>query len=74
MNPSDPAFLKSSVLLLADFGEGRPKQLIESSRTVALTPGECLVHGGQDVHSLGVFLEGPAQRRARFIGRIQHED
>ena len=61
------AFLKS-VALLAGFGEARLKELAESSRAVALTPGEVVVHAGDEMHSLGIVLEGKV---AAFAGSDQ---
>ena len=58
MNPPDVAFLKANVPLLADFSEAQLRELIEGSRTVVFSPGEVLVHAGDEVHSLGVILEG----------------
>src|SRR3954453_21450199 len=51
-------FLNSEVALLAEFDEAGLKELAESSRTVALTPGEVVVHAGDEMHSLGIVLEG----------------
>lgn len=58
MNEEDAAFLKSSVPLLADFSEEHLRELVEGSRRVAFSPDEVLVHAGEEVHSLGVIVEG----------------
>jgi acetate kinase len=65
------AFLKSKVALLADFDEVRLKQLVDGSRTVALNPGEVLLHAGEEMHSLGVILEGEIAASAGIDGQRQ---
>ena len=68
----DLASLKSNVALLADFDEAHLKQLVEGSRIVALSPGEVLLHAGEETHSLGVVLEGEIAASAGIDGQAQH--
>src|SRR5688572_1727871 len=72
MNPPDAAFLKAHVPLLADFSEAQLQELIEGSRTVGFSPGEVLVHAGDEVHSLSVILEGQIAASAGSDGQRQH--
>src|SRR6478672_2247245 len=58
MNPPDVAFLKSKVGLLSDFDDARLTRLLEGSRTAAFSPTEVLVHAGDEMHSLGIILDG----------------
>ena len=71
MNPRTVAFLKSNVALLADFDEASCKNWLEGSRTAAFSPGEVLVHAGDEVHSLGVILEGKIAASAGSDGQRQ---
>lgn len=58
MNPADLAFLKSQVSLLADFSDARREEIARGSRIVVLEGGEAVLRAGDEVHFLGVVLEG----------------
>src|SRR5688572_8086658 len=71
MNAPDVAFLKANVPLLADFSEAQLRELIEGSRTVVFNSGEVLLYAGDEVHSLGVILEGEITAFAGSDGQRQ---
>jgi acetate kinase len=58
MNPPDVAFLKSKVGLLSHFDDARLTRLLEGSRIASFAPSEVLVHAGDEMHSLGIVLDG----------------
>src|SRR5579871_4856606 len=58
MTPQDLAFLKTSVALFADFTDAQREELANGSRVVVYAPGEAIVQAGDEVHFLGVILEG----------------
>jgi acetate kinase len=58
MNAADLDFLKSKVALLADFAAGQLAEIANGSRLASYEPGEMIVHAGDEVHFLGVVLEG----------------
>jgi acetate kinase len=58
MNPADLAFLKSNVALLADFSDAQREEIANGSRVETFEPGDVLIYAGDEVHFLGVVLEG----------------
>ena len=58
MNPNDLEFLRTRVALLADFTETQRAEIADGSRLVTFGPGEIIVHAGDEVHFLGVLMEG----------------
>src|SRR5947199_3293878 len=58
MAQSDAAFLKNKVGLLAYFSEEQLHDLANASQIVAASPGDVIVHAGDELHFLGVVLEG----------------
>ena len=56
--PEDVAFLKAKVALLADFDDQRLEELASGSRTETYEPGDIIVYAGEELHFLGVILEG----------------
>jgi acetate kinase len=58
MNASDISFLKTKVPLLAEFSEERIETLANGSRVESFAPEETIVHAGDEVHFLGVIIEG----------------
>jgi acetate kinase len=58
MNPDDLAFLRTKVALLASFSDAEREDLANGSRVETFEPGQTIVHAGQEVHFLGVVLEG----------------
>jgi len=71
MNSPEVVFLKSNVPLLADFDEVSLQDFVEGSRMATFGPGEVLVHAGQEVHSLGIILEGQIVASAGSDGQRQ---
>jgi acetate kinase len=61
MDPNDLAFLRTGVPLLADFTDAEREELANGSRTAVFAPGEVIVHAGDEVHFLGVIMEGTAK-------------
>ena len=51
-------FLKNKVALLADFSEEQLRSLTNGSQIVAANPGDIIAHAGDELHFLGVVLEG----------------
>src|ERR1700744_5420638 len=58
MNPAHLAFLKTNVTLFADFSDAQREEIANGSRVETFQPGECIVNMGDEVHFLGVVLEG----------------
>ncbi len=58
MNPSDLAFLKNNVSLLTDFSTAQIEELANGSRVEAFEPGDVIANAGDEVHFLGVILDG----------------
>jgi acetate kinase len=58
MNPDDLAFLRTKVALLTSFSDAEREELANDSRVETFEPGQTIVHAGQEVHFLGVVLEG----------------
>jgi acetate kinase len=58
MNPADLTFLKNNVPLLADFSDAQREEIANGSRVETLQQGERIVHAGDEVHFLGIVLEG----------------
>lgn len=58
MNATDLAFLKSNVSLLASFSDTQREELANGSRIETFEPGATIIHAGDEVHFLGVVLEG----------------
>lgn len=58
MSAADLAFLKTSVALLSDFSEAQLGEIAGGSRVGIFQPGERIVSAGDEVHFLGVVLEG----------------
>lgn len=58
MHPTDLTFLKSGVALLADFTDAELAVIAEGSRVEIFEPGAVMVNAGDEVHFLGVVLEG----------------
>src|SRR3954469_7377130 len=58
MDSPDPAFLKSKVALLAYFSEKQLHSLTSGSRIIAPAAGETITRAGDELHFLGIVLEG----------------
>lgn len=58
MHPADLAFLKANVALLADFSDAQREEIANGSRVELFDPGATIVHAGDEVHFLGVIIEG----------------
>ena len=58
MNASDLEFLKTRVALFADFSDAQRAQIAEGSRVEFFEPGAVVMNMGDEVHCLGVLLEG----------------
>src|SRR4051812_10951482 len=58
MNAADLAFLKTDVPLLADFSDEHREALASGSRVEVYEPGASIMRAGDEVHHLGVILEG----------------
>ena len=71
MAQSDATFLKNKVALLADFSEEQLRNLADRSQIVAPGPGEIIVHAGEELHFLGVVLEGTTGKTSRFAPNRQ---
>lgn len=77
MNATDLAFLKGNVSLLASFPEAKLEELANGSRVEFLEPRQTIVHAGDEVHFLGVLLEGTLAAYApntdgdlQFLGKL----
>lgn len=58
MNATDLAFLKTNIALLADFSDAQREEIANGSRLETFAPGAAIVFAGDEVHFLGVVLEG----------------
>ena len=58
MDRLDAGFLKNRVALLSNLSEERLRALADGSQIVSLPPGEVVIHAGDEMHFLGVVLEG----------------
>src|SRR4051794_37893185 len=58
MNAPDLAFLKSQVSLLSHFTEAQLAEIAKGSRLETFEAGAVIVNAGDEVHFLGVLLEG----------------
>ncbi len=58
MESADPAFLKEKVALLSHFPAEQLQRLAEGSKIITPGAGETFVHAGDELHFLGVILEG----------------
>jgi acetate kinase len=58
MAQSDAVFLKNKVALLSDFTEEQLGGLTQRSQVISPGPGEVIVHAGDELHFLGIVLEG----------------
>jgi acetate kinase len=58
MNPDDLSFLRNKVTLLASFSDTQREELANGSRVETFETGQTIVHSGEEVHFLGVVLEG----------------
>jgi acetate kinase len=58
MNSKDLEFLKNNVALLAEFSDVQREELADGSRVEIFEPRQTIVHAGDEVHFLGVVLEG----------------
>lgn len=58
MTASDLVFVNTSVPLLSHFTEARRRELVEGSLLRDYPAGEVILRGGDEVHFLGVLLEG----------------
>jgi acetate kinase len=58
MTAADPSFLRERVALFAPFTEPEIVAIIKGSRVVPYSEGEMILHAGEEVHFLGVILEG----------------
>ncbi len=58
MNLDDLAFLKTKVALLADFSDPEREKIAQGSRIAEYEPGAVIARAGDEVHFLGVVLEG----------------
>jgi len=77
MTPADLAFIDTRVPLLSHFTAQERRELGEGSQIQQYQPGAVIVHAGDDVHSLGVIVEGsvaasvPVDRGERILlGRL----
>ena len=61
MNAADTVeFLRTRVSLFQFFSAERLNELVAGSRVVSFEPNEAIAHAGDEVHFLGVMLEGSA--------------
>jgi acetate kinase len=58
MNATDLEFLKTKVALLADFSDARREEIAKGSRIEFFGPGAVIVNAGDEIHFLGVVLDG----------------
>lgn len=58
MNATDLAFLKANIELLADFSDVQRREIAAGSRVEIYEPGAVIVNAGDEVHFLGVIMEG----------------
>jgi len=58
MNAHDLDFLKSSVPLLASFSDAQRAELAQGSQIESFAPGERIAHAGDEIHFLGILLDG----------------
>ena len=61
MSAPDRAFLEGSVPLLSHFTLAQRGELAEGSEVRVYEPGDTLLHAGDEVHFLGIVLEGSVQ-------------
>jgi acetate kinase len=72
MAPSDVAFLKDKVALLADFSEEQLRGLAGHSEIITPGPGEVILHAGDEVHFLAIILEGKIEAAVLSADGQQH--
>lgn len=58
MDSNDIAFLKENVPLLADFSDQAREKLAGGTQVAVFSPGDTIVHAGDEVHFFGIILEG----------------
>jgi acetate kinase len=58
MNPKDLAFLKANVALFGEFSEAQREELANGSRVEGFEPGDAMMNAGDEVHFLGIIIEG----------------
>lgn len=58
MIASDQAFVNTSVPLLSHFTDDQRRELVEGALVRSFQEKEVILHGGDEVHFLGVLLEG----------------
>lgn len=58
MNATDLSFLKTHVALFADFSDALREEIANGSRVETFAPGAEILRAGDEVHFLGVILEG----------------
>jgi acetate kinase len=78
MKPQDLVFLKNNVALLADFADAQREDLANKSRVETYATGEIMVSAGEEVHFLGIVLEGTiaasvldAHGDRQLLGRLE---
>src|SRR4051794_27706439 len=65
MKPTDLNFIDTEVPLLSHFTAAQRRQLAEGSEVREFEPGAMVVYAGDEVHFLGVVLEGSLSASAR---------
>ena len=58
MDRPEVVFLKGKVAMLAHFSHARLIELTNASQILAFAPGEIIIHAGDEMHFLGIILEG----------------
>lgn len=58
MNASDLALITAPGALLSRFSEGHRAEILAGSQVKPYAPGECILRRGDEVHFLGLVLEG----------------
>ncbi len=58
MNTNDVSFIKQEVPLLFHFSDDQLKELVHGSTMREFKPGEVVLYAGDEVHFLGILLEG----------------
>jgi acetate kinase len=69
---SEVSFLKKSVPLLADFAHNQLEELARGSSVAVFESGEVVVHVGDELHFLGVVLEGKIAASVPTADGAQH--
>jgi acetate kinase len=72
MNSKDLEFLKNNVALLAEFSDAQREEIANGSRVEIYEPRQTIVHAGDEVHFLGVVLEGTVAAFAHSANGESH--